>query len=464
MTGRRVQLGIGLLMALGCMGSPVEPAVSIAANLPAAENAVTVPLSRFAWTDAEQGRTHYAVVEVSAEGVRFDGELVTPLEGGRVDERVIKGYLIMPLYEAMLKGAEGQKEQAYRAGVSPAGFSGAVLLAIDKAAAAGTAQQVLYTAGQAQFGALFMMVDDADAPAAAAPTAGGRSGPISVQIDRNGEVMVTNHAVVKETGLDGLGQALSEAVDGADGVTCVAVESAQNAPWGRVVAVLDVMRDDDDVLSMLATGGSAARLDERALPAATARPLDADAQVSVIRSQLPSIALPGEDIRPGRCVVSARKSSALRADLSGGIGGLIGEKGTQIGADGFGSGGLGTSGAGGLGAPRLPVNDVVKHEEPTITGPLDAALIKAVILRHQHQIRYCYARERSKDPSLAGRIVVDFAIAPDGHVSTVAIQSSTMGAEAVEQCISGRFQRMMFPAPEDGAVVSVRQPFFFVPG
>lgn len=181
-------------------------------------------------------------------------------------------------------------------------------------------------------------------------------------------------------------------------------------------------------------------------------------------------------------------SSNLNSDLTGGIGGLIGAKGTQIGSGGLGSrgsglggggtaeglGGLGTkgrgSGASGYGSGGG--NFGAKGEggigriggDPIILGALDKSLIDAVIKRHMNQIRYCYQRELTKSPDLSGKITVKFVIAKDGSVSKAEIKSSSMGSPTVESCIADRFRRFQFPEPKGGGIVIVSYPFIFSPG
>ena len=181
-------------------------------------------------------------------------------------------------------------------------------------------------------------------------------------------------------------------------------------------------------------------------------------------------------------------SSNLNADLAGGIGGLIGAKGTQMGSGGLGSrgsglggggtadgiGGLGTKGRGSgkSGYGSGGGNFGAKGEggigkiggDPIILGALDKSLIDAVIKRHMNQIRYCYQRELTKNPNLGGKIVVKFVIAKDGSVSKASTKSSTMGNKAVEGCINSRFQRFKFPEPKGGGIVIVSYPFIFQPG
>lgn len=181
-------------------------------------------------------------------------------------------------------------------------------------------------------------------------------------------------------------------------------------------------------------------------------------------------------------------SSALSSDLAGGIGGLIGAKGTQIGSGGLGSrgsglggggsaeglGGLGTKGRGSgkSGYGSGGGNFGAKGEggigriggDPIILGALDKSLIDAVIKRHMNQIRYCYQRELTKNPNLGGKVTIKFVIAKDGSVSKASVKSSTLGSNAVTSCITGRFMRFKFPEPKGGGIVIVSYPFIFAPG
>jgi pSer/pThr/pTyr-binding forkhead associated (FHA) protein len=181
-------------------------------------------------------------------------------------------------------------------------------------------------------------------------------------------------------------------------------------------------------------------------------------------------------------------SSGLSSDLTGGIGGLIGASGTQIGSGGLGGrgsglGGGGTAeGLGGLGTKGMGSGSSgygkgggafgAKGEgglgavggEPIILGALDRSLIDEVIKRNMNQIRYCYQRELTKNPALGGKVVIKFTIAKDGTVSAASTKSSTMGNASAESCIVGRFLRMQFPQPKGGGIVIVSYPFIFSPG
>ncbi|GDX81874.1 hypothetical protein LBMAG42_36850 [Deltaproteobacteria bacterium] len=180
--------------------------------------------------------------------------------------------------------------------------------------------------------------------------------------------------------------------------------------------------------------------------------------------------------------------TGMNSDTLAGVGSLIGDRGTQVGAGGLGSRGAGLGGGGhadtlgGLGTHGRAGGETGYGTEggkfghrtdgaigeiggtPIILGALDKALIDAVIKRNMNQIRYCYTRELTRQPSLAGKVTVKFVIAKDGTVSSSTTKASTMGSPAVESCMNGRFMRFQFPEPKGGGIVIVSYPFIFAQG
>ena len=140
----------------------------------------------------------------------------------------------------------------------------------------------------------------------------------------------------------------------------------------------------------------------------------------------------------------------------GGFGGLISTRATSSGPPEVGAAG-GHWGSDSDGTATVGA-------DPIILGALDKSLIDAVIKRNMSQLRYCYQRELTKNPALAGRIQVKFVIAKDGSVSSAVTKSTTMNNPAVESCLNGRFLRFQFPEPKGGGIVIVTYPFVFSPG
>ncbi len=133
--------------------------------------------------------------------------------------------------------------------------------------------------------------------------------------------------------------------------------------------------------------------------------------------------------------------------------GMLGTKGT--GSSGYGKG------AGHFSSKREGTIDYAVGDA-IILGSLDRAAIDAVVKRRLNQIRYCYERELQREPTLAGKLVVQFTIAKDGSVAVAQVGDSDLGSPTVEQCVVGRFLGMQFPESPSGVVV-VTYPFRFAP-
>lgn len=99
-----------------------------------------------------------------------------------------------------------------------------------------------------------------------------------------------------------------------------------------------------------------------------------------------------------------------------------------------------------------------------ILGALDKSEVEAVVKRNRAQIQYCYQRELTKNPNLAGSVTTKFVVASDGTVSAASTKKTTLNNALVEGCINGRFMRFQFPKPKGGGIAIVSYPFVFSPG
>ncbi len=191
---------------------------------------------------------------------------------------------------------------------------------------------------------------------------------------------------------------------------------------------------------------------------------------------------------------AALSETALPTDISQGIKGLIASQGTQLpGVDGKLSGrclGQECTGVGFATGPsigntngprrggeydpfgtgpgkkreREPAAALVAIEDPIMMGGIDRAAVDAVVKRHMNQIRYCYQRELTRSPGLAGKVSVKFILAKDGSVSSASVPKSTLGSERAESCITGRFMHMSFPPLRGGGIAVINYPFVFAEG
>jgi TonB family protein len=105
----------------------------------------------------------------------------------------------------------------------------------------------------------------------------------------------------------------------------------------------------------------------------------------------------------------------------------------------------------------------VKPGELAVRGTLDREIVRRTIRRHLNEVKYCYETQLVRRPSLAGRLSVQFAIAPSGQVATAVVQSSTLEDAAVESCVVQAVRRWDFPRPVGGGTVIVSYPFVLVP-
>ena len=99
----------------------------------------------------------------------------------------------------------------------------------------------------------------------------------------------------------------------------------------------------------------------------------------------------------------------------------------------------------------------------SVRGNLDREIIRRIIRRHINEVRFCYEQQLTTHHDLAGRMVVQFNIAPTGQVLSSVMQSSTLGNVRVESCTLQAVRRWEFPKPEGGGLVNVSYPFVFAP-
>jgi len=136
-----------------------------------------------------------------------------------------------------------------------------------------------------------------------------------------------------------------------------------------------------------------------------------------------------------------------------------------LGAGGFGAGGNGAggrrdSGGGGkirIGSVSAPATDAV------LEGSLSREEIEAVIKANLAKIKACYETRLQGKRGLAGRVITNFTITPDGRVSKSDIANSDLSDGPTESCITREIRRWKFPLPRGGGEVKVVYPFVFTP-
>jgi len=90
-------------------------------------------------------------------------------------------------------------------------------------------------------------------------------------------------------------------------------------------------------------------------------------------------------------------------------------------------------------------------------------VIPRIIRTHFDEVKSCYDQELYRQPTLAGRILVQFTIAPSGKVSAASVLQSTLGNAYVESCVVAAVRRWEFPKPLDHLPVTFSYPFILSP-
>jgi len=87
-----------------------------------------------------------------------------------------------------------------------------------------------------------------------------------------------------------------------------------------------------------------------------------------------------------------------------------------------------------------------------------ARTIGAVIDAHFNDVEACYSPVAQKNPSVAGRIALQWTLGADGRPTAVTVTQDTLSDPSVAACLRGRAKNWQFPPPEGGVGV-VRAPF-----
>lgn len=91
-------------------------------------------------------------------------------------------------------------------------------------------------------------------------------------------------------------------------------------------------------------------------------------------------------------------------------------------------------------------------------GRLARSSIMRTINAHLGDVEQCYSRVALKDPSIAGRIVMQWTLGQDGRPTGVALLSDSIRDKSVGRCLKARARNWKFPPPEGGVAV-VTYPF-----
>jgi pSer/pThr/pTyr-binding forkhead associated (FHA) protein/outer membrane biosynthesis protein TonB len=95
-----------------------------------------------------------------------------------------------------------------------------------------------------------------------------------------------------------------------------------------------------------------------------------------------------------------------------------------------------------------------------IRGGMSREAVKRVIEQHLDEITYCYETALISNPTIKGKITMEWKILMSGAVGEVRIKSSTVKSPAIYGCIKSAIKSWRFPKPVGNEVV-VSYPFIF---
>ena len=109
---------------------------------------------------------------------------------------------------------------------------------------------------------------------------------------------------------------------------------------------------------------------------------------------------------------------------------------------------------------------IPKISVPKVTvGPSgDKEVIRRVIRKHIGDVKRCYEKGLLRDPSLRGRVLVNFTILADGSVGAATVATgATLTDATVQTCITDAVKSWTFPTPRGGGILKIAYPFVFTP-
>ncbi len=132
-------------------------------------------------------------------------------------------------------------------------------------------------------------------------------------------------------------------------------------------------------------------------------------------------------------------------------------KGRAGGRANFGDSGLGTGG-------RKSVKIVPGGEEEEFRGTIDREAIRRVVLNNSRSIKLCYERELNRNPSLFGKLVLEWDIGEQGRVLRAKPRpdkSTIADSKDLAKCVISNLKTWRFPEPPRNEVVTIVYPFLF---
>lgn len=107
----------------------------------------------------------------------------------------------------------------------------------------------------------------------------------------------------------------------------------------------------------------------------------------------------------------------------------------------------------------VPVEAPAPAPPAPFEAPEEEVLRAALFARQRNQLRYCYQKRLTEEPTLSGNLVVAYTVQPDGAVTDASIAEDALGDPEVAACVLKAVRRAKLPEPSRAGVV--HQPLWF---
>ncbi len=161
---------------------------------------------------------------------------------------------------------------------------------------------------------------------------------------------------------------------------------------------------------------------------------------------------------------SDRQGEGLGTDLKNvGAGG----KGTAtvgiagVGSKGRGGGEASYGGNNGLGDKGELAIVNIEGNTDDFVSTIDREAIKRIVQSNRNAIKSCYDKELTKNPTLSGKIVLQWQITDGGRMINAKVKSNDMQTNTLGPCIINRLSVLKFPDPGPTEIAEVAFPFVF---
>ncbi len=160
-------------------------------------------------------------------------------------------------------------------------------------------------------------------------------------------------------------------------------------------------------------------------------------------------------------VATGSSGGTLRNREGSGSGGSVGDLGSLSGTKGTGG-----EVSGGQALTEKKISGNIKldgGEDIGGAGEFDSKLVTAEVKKRLSAIKICYENQLRKNPTLQGKVTVEFTIEQSGTVSKASATGNTTNDAAVAACVVDTVKRFRFNPGPTGGSVTFSYPFVFAP-